>query len=173
MANSLLLKDWESKIKANVYSEEGALVGKVTYAISPLFDKIYIFDITIDESWRRQGFGLAAIKHILSTYGLPIVTIKEVGSARDFWRNARQAALGKGQVITTLSVSEMDEERSRWAHLAPHVKELERLISERLFSLREEYEIAVGRGLPDWEHSVPRYANAVMNIRKSTADHFR
>lgn len=77
--------------------------------------------------------------------------MKEVFSASGFWRAAR-LAIGP---IETLSISEMDAERERWAHLKPLMDQLEALISERLFNNLEPWETAVGRGLPDWPSSTP------------------
>lgn len=138
-------------IKATVYSSDRVAVGQVTYAVSPLFDKLYIFNITIHDSYRRLGFGLAVIAYLVTTYRLPITTIKEVFSASGFWRAAR---LANGP-IGTLSISEMDAERERWAHLKPLIDQLNTLISERLFSKCESWETAVGQGLPNWPSSTP------------------
>lgn len=136
-------------IKATVYSSSRVAVGHVTYAVSPLFDKLYIFDINIHDAYRRQGFGLAAMAYLAKTYHLPITTIKEVFSASGFWSAARLAS----GPIDTLSISEMDAERERWAHLKPLMDQLDAIISDRLFSKRESWEAAVGRGLPDWPSS--------------------
>lgn len=138
-------------IKATVYSSDRTAVGHVTYAVSPLFDKLYIFNITIQDANRRQGFGLAVMAYLATTYRLPITTIKEVFSASGFWRAAR---LASSVPIETLSISEMDAERERWAHLKPLMGQLDILISDR-FSNRESWETAVGRGLPDWPASTP------------------
>lgn len=142
-------------IKATVYSSDGAAVGRVTYAVSPLFDRLYIFDIAVHEPYRRHGFGLAIMAYLATAYRLPITTIKEVYSASAFWRAARLASSRSNQQIDTLSVGEMDTERARWAHLKPKIDQLDELISDRLFAMRESWEMAVGRGLPDWPSSTP------------------
>lgn len=138
-------------INATVYSSDRVPVGHITYAVSPLFDRLYIFDITIHDAYRRRGFGLAVMSYLATTYRLPITTIKEVSQASGFWHSARLA----GAPIDTLSFSEMDTEAERWAHLKPHADKLELLISDRLFRNREAWETAVGRGLPDWPSSTP------------------
>jgi hypothetical protein len=138
-------------IKATVYSSDRVPVGQVTFAVSPLFDRLYIFNLTIYDAYRHQGFGLAVMAYLATTYRLPITTIEEVFSASGFWRAARLT----GGPIETLSISEMDAERDRWAHLKPLMDQLETLISDRLFSKRESWEAAVGRGLPDWPSSAP------------------
>lgn len=138
-------------IHATVYSSDRVPVGHITYAVSPLFDKLYIFDITIHDAYRRRGFGLALMAYLSTTYRLPITTIKEVSQARGFWHSARRA----GTRIDTLSFSEMDTEAARWAHLKTHADKLELLICDRLFKNRDAWEIAVGQGLPNWPSSTP------------------
>jgi len=120
--------------------------------VSPLFDRLYIFDITIHDAYRRRGFGLAVMSYLATTYRLQITTIKEVSQASGFWHSVRLA----GAPIDTLSFSEMDTEAERWAHLKPHADKLELLICDRLFRNCEAWETAVGRGLPDWPSSTPR-----------------
>ncbi|MQA40671.1 GNAT family N-acetyltransferase [Rugamonas aquatica] len=142
-------------IKATIYSSDRTPVGRVTYAVSPLFDRLYIFDVTIHEPYRRQGFGLAAIEYLATTYCLPMATIKEVSLARHFWRAARAASDRRGEQIGTLSISEMFEERKRWGHLKPQIDQLNTQISDRLIK-HETWESAVGRGLPDWPSSTPQ-----------------
>lgn len=46
----------------------------------------------------------------------------------------------------SLSVGDMNPEKSRWGHLQPQADQLERVITERLMR-GEDYEQAVGRGL--------------------------
>ncbi|MDQ1812045.1 GNAT family N-acetyltransferase [Massilia sp. CCM 9210] len=132
--------------QASVYAKDGARVGYVTYALSPLFDMVYIFDIGIDEAFRRQGYGLAVIHHLVSTYQLPLTTIKEVYAAHMFWAAARELAMLNGSSISTISVSEMKQEQARWEHLRPAMIRLEDLITQR-FIQGESFESAVGRGL--------------------------
>ncbi|OEZ63879.1 MULTISPECIES: hypothetical protein [unclassified Duganella] len=140
-------------IKATVYSSDRREVGRVIYAISPLFDRLYLFDITIHVPYRRQGFGLTIMDYLTTTYRLPITTIKELFSASEFWRSVREVSSQRNEKIETLSVSEMNEERERWAHLKPLIDQLDVLISDRLSSKLESWESAIGRGLPDWPTS--------------------
>ena len=149
-------------IKATVYSSDRTAVGEVTYAVSPLFDRLYIFNITVHAPYRRQGFGLAIIEYIAMTYDVPITTIKEVFSASEFWSAARYLYDRPNEKIETLSISEMDRERARWAHLKPHIDQLDEQISDRLFNKRESWESAIGRGLPDWPSSTPQSSEATI-----------
>ena len=117
--------------KATVYSKDGARVGYVTYAVSLLYDMVYIFDIGIDEAFQRQGYALAVIGHLVLTYRLPLTTIKEVYAAHTFWAAARELAMLNDSSISTISVSEMNQERARWDHLRPEMIRLEDLITQR------------------------------------------
>lgn len=130
---------------ATVASAAGDQVGYISYAVSPLFDRVYIFQIKIDEPFRRQRYGLAIIKYLHSTYQLPIVTFNEVGSARRFWAATRHMVASLGSSITAMSVGEMNQERARWRHLQPETDRLEQLINQR-FLAGEGYQSAVGRG---------------------------
>jgi hypothetical protein len=131
---------------STVYANGAGRIGYVTYAVSPIFDKLYIYGIGTDEDFRRQGYGLSIIRHLARTYRLPIITFNEVGSARMFWAQARQMATSIGSSITTMSVGEMNQERARWEHLRPDMIRLENLITQR-FLKGESYQSAVGRGL--------------------------
>ena len=131
---------------ATVISAAGDQVGYMTYAVSPLFDKLYIFQIKIDATFRRQRYGLAIIHYLHCTYKLPIATFNEVGTARRFWAAARHMVASLGSSITAMSVGEMTHERARWKHLQPETDRLEQLISQR-FLAGEDYQSAVGRGL--------------------------
>ena len=131
---------------ATVMTAAGEQVGYITYAVSPLFDKLYIFQINIDATFRRQRYGLAIIHYLHCTYKLPIATFNEVGTARRFWAAARHMVASLGSSITAMSVGEMTHERARWKHLQPETDRLEQLISQR-FLAGEDYQSAVGRGL--------------------------
>ncbi|MHA6884646.1 GNAT family N-acetyltransferase [Ralstonia pseudosolanacearum] len=132
---------------ATIHNAAGDQVGTATYALSPLSDRIYIFDIQIALEHRRCGYGTALLWHLARAYGQPITAVKELYSASSFWSAARQRK-GDGLVVTEpLSVSEMDVEAARWEHLRPAAERLERLIAERLTVHHEPWHVAVGRGL--------------------------
>lgn len=133
-------------VKATIIDVEEKVVGRVTYAVSPLHDRLYLFNIEVEEAYKRKGFGLAIVHYLLMTYQLPITTVKEVFSASDFWTAARKMAGKIGGTIATMSVSEMPDEAARWAYLKPENDRLEALITQR-FLRGEAYESAVGRGL--------------------------
>lgn len=135
-------------VTATIHNSQGQIVGCAVYAVSPLYDRVYLFTIDIAQSFRRQGYGLAVLTHIAKTHGLPITTVKEVFSANSFWSAARSELATIAPMTSTLSVSEMDEEKSRWRHLQAEVDKLESVITER-FLRGESYAHAVGRGLDE------------------------
>lgn len=131
---------------ATVLGHDGGRVGYVSYAVSPLFDRLYLFKIEIDEAFRRQRYGLAIIRYLVSHYQLPLTTIHELGKSHMFWAAARHMLAPLGCAITTISFSEMDQEGVRWRHLQPEIDRLEQMINQR-FLAGEDYASAVGRGL--------------------------
>lgn len=133
-------------INAVVLDAAGHKVGRVTYAVSPLEDRLYLFQISIDQPSRRRGFGLAALVHIAQRYRLPIVPVKELYSP--FWSAARELKATDLQILGQLSVGDMDNEAERWSHLQPEIERLNQLITDRLSLHREPWDVAVGRGLP-------------------------
>lgn len=134
-------------INATLYNEQGIEVGYATYALSPLQDRIYVFGIKVKHEFRRQGYGMALLSYLATTYSQPIVPIHELYSANKFWSAARQLKLLNLQVASPLSASEMDHERNRWQHLQPEIARLEHIIHERLSVQLEPWEVAISRGL--------------------------
>lgn len=134
------------KLCATIYNVEGERVGTATYAISPLFDRVYFFEININDAHRRMGYGSAMIHYVASIYQFPITTIKELHSASSFWATAKQMAAPIAHFTESLSVGDMDNEKKRWHHLKADIDQLDNLINQRLLR-GETYENAVGRGL--------------------------
>ena len=60
---------------------------------------------------------------------LPITPIHETVPARSFWITANELKAKNLVLLDQLRSCEMDEEKSRWAHLLPE-SEVERLIRE-------------------------------------------
>lgn len=92
---------------------------------------VYIFDIGIGEAFRRPGYALAVIPHLVLTSRLPLRTIKEVYAAHVFWAAARELAMLNDSSILTISISEMNQAQARWEHLRPEMIRLEDLITQR------------------------------------------
>lgn len=133
-------------ITATIQNANGEIVGHAAYAVSPLQDRIYFFQIEISPAFRRKGYGLAVLTHLANTYHLPITTIKETFAASSFWATVKKELASSVTMTQTLSISEMDDEKSRWSHLQPEIERLNATISAR--HLRgEAYADAVGRGL--------------------------
>ncbi|WP_299204291.1 GNAT family N-acetyltransferase [uncultured Amphritea sp.] len=132
---------------ARIYNAAEVLVGKTTFAVSPLYDRVYLFDIEVIPEYRRQGYATAVLRYLTGTYNHPITAIKELYGASDFWASARR--LKEVGIIVTepLSCSEMDHEAARWQHLQPEVDRLDKLINERLTVYNEPWHSATGRGL--------------------------
>lgn len=135
-----------SDIKAAIYNAAGDQVGIATYAVSPLFDRVYLFNIEIFADYRRRRYALALLWHLAQTYGQPISPVKELFGANSFWTVARSLSETGLAVTSPLSVGDMDEEAARWQHLQPDIERLEKRITERL-AHHEPWHIAVGRGL--------------------------
>lgn len=130
---------------ASVLNAEGARVGTMTFAVSPLLDRVYVMNIQVFEPYFRQGYATAMLWYLAQTYGQPITAVKEL--ATDFWNVARDLNLPGLVVTTQISTSEMPQEKARWQHLQPEAERLQRVIEERIFVHREPYHVAIGRGL--------------------------
>lgn len=68
-------------ITETIRDSEGNVVGNTVYTISPLKDRIYLFEITIHPAFRRRGFGLALLVFLAKTYDLPITVVKPISPA--------------------------------------------------------------------------------------------
>ena len=136
-------------LTATARNRFGAIVGALEYQVSPLNDKVYVFRIDVPEVFRRRGYGLALLTHLTRTYALPITAVKELYSAKPFWNASRKLAAAGIVVTADLASGEMDAEAARWSHLQADKDRLRQLILERLYELREPWDIAVGRGLED------------------------
>ena len=134
-------------VTATIRDAAAATVASATYSVSPLNDRIYVFQIDVNPSRQRQGFGLAVLHYLAKTYGTPITPIKELFSAASFWTAARKLQAMGIHVTEQLSIGDMGLESHRWQHLRPDVEHLEMLIQQRLYVQREPWHIAVGRGL--------------------------
>jgi hypothetical protein len=133
-------------VTATIHDSQDNLVGKVKYTISPLNDRIYLFEIKIDPLLRRRGLGLATLIRLAETYDLPITVIHPISSALLFWETARKELSNNILITESISSSEMDTEKARWSHLQPEVEKLKKAIEER-FARGESHEQAVGRGV--------------------------
>ncbi|EXJ09675.1 GNAT family N-acetyltransferase [Nitrincola nitratireducens] len=131
----------------SIFNTTDELVGTAIYAESPIFDRIYLFNIEVIQRFQRKGYATAFLLYLAQTYRHPITAVKELHGASGFWNSARK--LSKVGVVVTepLSVGDMNDESQRWQHLWHEAERLEKLILERLNILNEPWRIAVGRGL--------------------------
>ena len=107
--------------------DQGIDVGYVSYAISPLYDRVYIHMINIHENMRRKGFGTAILLFLKQIYRLEICPIQPVSGAYKFWQHAESIKLmDLNQAIGSTGI---DREAEKWAHLhfdkKAHVNEIE------------------------------------------------
>ncbi|RON19452.1 N-acetyltransferase [Pseudomonas frederiksbergensis] len=114
----------------SIESHTGLEVGSLRYGVNPLNDRLYVFWVEILDEYRRHGYGLAVLWALYQQYRLPIVPNHIRGSAIGFWAKARNVFRSAGvTILEDLRVSEMDDEKARWAHLIPEPEHL-RLIRE-------------------------------------------
>lgn len=135
-------------ITAAIHDIDGNVVGSTVYTISPLKDRIYLFEIKIDPAYRRQGLGLALLVFLAKEYNLPLTVVQPISPALLFWESARKELTNVIKMTESLSIGDIDAEKMRWNHFQPQVEKLERLIAER-FRRGESYYQAVGRGLDE------------------------
>ncbi len=149
-ATANFYKPWTAPnpdLRVTIANANGTQVGTGCYAISPLNDRVYVFEIEIAEEHRCRGYGTAFLWHLSQTHSQPITAIQEVGSSLPFWNQARQLG-GIGLIVTEeIRRSEMDAEARRWGHLEEDRERLHQLIVERLYTHHEPWHVAVGRGL--------------------------
>lgn len=114
---------------AKLHNVVGAIVGTAEFGISPLNDTVFLYRIDILPLYQRQGYALAFLVHLANHYSLPITPIKQITPARRFWESAHQFKASNFVLLDPLGCSELDEEKSRWAHMVPE-SEAERAIRE-------------------------------------------
>lgn len=132
-------------VSAFVFNSQRQKIGDITYAVSPLFDKLYLFEIEVDVNHRRQGYGAAILEHLANEYDLPICPVQEIYNT--FWHVVRSPKYEKLKLTQQLSTGDMKREASRWSYLRLQAEKLDQEIQKR-FSNGESWEDAVGRG-PD------------------------
>ena len=135
-------------ITAAIQDIDGNVVGSIVYTISPLKDRIYLFDIKIYPAYRRRGLGLALLVFLAKEYDLPLTVVQPISPALLFWESARNELAHVVNMTESLSMGDMNAEKARWSHFQPQVQKLEQLIAER-FRRGETYYQAIGRGLEE------------------------
>lgn len=107
-------------VKAVIKNQQGTTVGEACYAVSPLNDRVYVYNVEIFSAYRRQGYGTALLNYLAQNYKIPITVVRELSSSCGFWKFARSLSCIGVHFTPQLSVSEMALESERWAHLQPH-----------------------------------------------------
>lgn len=134
----------------------GEEVGTLKFGLSPLGDRVYVYDIGVPNEHRRCGYATAMLWHLAREYGQPITPVQVLHAASEFWNHARSLA-GEGLHVTE-PVWDLDAETARWVHLRPESARLDAQILARLHETREPWAVAVGRGLdaqaPVTQHGV-------------------
>lgn len=131
--------------RGTIFNSKSEHVGFAVYALSPLNDCLYLYEIRIGQNFVRRGYGLAMLQYLAQTYRQPIIPVHELESAERFWDAARRYVTDV-EVREPISVSDFDVERHRWAFLKPESDRLQEQINVRLMR-GEPWEEAVGRGL--------------------------
>ncbi|WP_432262971.1 GNAT family N-acetyltransferase [Cupriavidus sp. TMH.W2] len=133
------------EFRATLHNGASEEVGTAKYGLSPLGDRVYVYDIRVPPAHQRCGYATALLWYLAREYGRPITPVQELHAASGFW-NAARALAGAGVVVTE-PVWDLEAEAARWAHLRPDAERLAEQILERLHVRREPWQVAVGRGL--------------------------
>ncbi|WP_426105941.1 hypothetical protein [Massilia sp. TSP1-1-2] len=88
-------------ITETIHNSEGAAVGSTEYGVSPLTDRVYLFEIKIAPPFRRKGYGLALLTSLAKTYSFPLTVVHPISPAILFWNSVRKAC-GFGPYDTRL-----------------------------------------------------------------------
>ncbi len=131
---------------ADLEDAQGQTVGRASYALSPLADRWYVYDLSIEEGQRGRGYGLAFLAHLAALHAVPITPVQELQEAQSFWRTARARRVSGLHVTGNMSVNQMQTEKLRWQHLGAEADQLEREVGQR-FLKGESWDMATGRGL--------------------------
>lgn len=144
---------------AQLLGQEGLVVGVAQYALSPINDRWYVYDIRVDPPYRRKGYGLAFLDSLVSLRPVAITPVQVLRDAVPFWDAARRARW-MGLVVTeSLSASRLDMEKQRWKHLEGDAQELDAHVAQRLRG-GETWQLATERGL-DWQHPWARHLGRI------------
>lgn len=131
-----------------ILNEAGDQVGTAAYAITPLNDQLWLYEIDVAREYRRQGYGLAFLRYLNQTHDLPVTAIHEVYLASSFWGAARLLDGHGLRVTQPLSDSDIRTQQKRWQHLQPIQTRLLDVIQARL-ARGENWYHAIGRGLDE------------------------
>lgn len=75
---------------AVIRNAAGEQVATAAYAVSPLSDRLYVFEVEVAAEHRRRGYASALLWHLAESYALPITPVEERSDAGAFWNAARR-----------------------------------------------------------------------------------
>ena len=151
----LCLHFWKSfcspnpDVAALIVTSAGIAVGQVAFGISPVFDRVYLFDIQVLPAYWRRGYASATIAHLVEKFRMPLTPVSPPDVSQRFWKKLRKTARAAAMLTSDLRRDTVDDEQSRWAHLRPEIARLEKTIAARIKG-HERWEFATSRGLEDW-----------------------
>ncbi|KAA8685751.1 hypothetical protein [Pseudomonas caricapapayae] len=126
-------------------------VGEISYTISPLQDRLFVYGIEISREYKRRGHGLAALWRLHQLHSLPIVPVSIISSneARRFWDRSRHILSAAGaRIQPDIRRGHVYQEQQSWKHLVPE-SSIDRSIREH-----EEWMAREAKAYPIQE---PRY----------------
>ncbi len=103
-----------------ISSEISGRVGHLTYLLSPLNDRLYLYEIQISESFRKNGYATSALKALSQRHnGIPISPVKILNTppARGFWGSMYKRSCFLFPIMESISVGDWITEADRWRHL--------------------------------------------------------
>lgn len=107
----------------NAETPEGELVGRVSYGISPLRDRLYVDGLHVEDHHRREGYGTSILAAVAKACAvddkrIPMTALHETCAAQQFWTKMRKGAVPGLTVTRDVRVSEMADEAKRWKSAA-------------------------------------------------------
>lgn len=103
-----------------IYSVNNEYLGRLTYLLSPLNDRLYLYEIQIFESYRKNGFGMAALAALsLMNNRMPIFPVKILNTptARAFWNSVYRRSNPLLPIKEEIGLADWIIEADRWRHL--------------------------------------------------------
>jgi len=99
---------------------DGQHVGRISYGINPLNDRVYIYELKIERQHQLTGTGISVLWLLWCKYQIPLVPMSEFGTSKRFWSKARERLAAAGSELKyEIRSCEQSEEQQRWKHLIP------------------------------------------------------
>lgn len=106
-------------MRARGFLASGEVVCRLEFGISPINDRIYIDDLRVEASHRRQGYATALVVAVAEMHRsagqlLSITALHETWDGLEFWGSLRRGRVAGLRVTKDVRISEMHAERQRW-----------------------------------------------------------